>query len=108
MEEQLTTLVATTLQSELLIFVIVSIIFFIFKDFATNFASGLAFKMSKDFNEGDLVLIDGEPAVIIDIGIRQTKFQHIRDGKLVWRFVYNTRIPHMNISKVIDNGIIED
>ena len=40
-----------------------------FKDFATSFAKGMAFSMSKAFNEGDKVLLDGVDAIIVKIGI---------------------------------------
>ena len=36
-----------------------------FKDFATNFAKGLAFKRKPGFEPGDKVYIDGEEALII-------------------------------------------
>ena len=45
-----------------------------FKDFATGLAKGLKFKMDPAFNEGDEVLLDGELAMIVKIGVRQTVF----------------------------------
>ena len=45
-----------------------------FKDFATSFAKGMAFSMSKAFNEGDKVLLDGVDAIIVKIGIKNTVF----------------------------------
>ena len=102
MEQELTALIQTTLQSELITVAVVTVIIFLFKDLAPNFASGLSFKLHKEFNEGDKVIIDEKEAVIVDIGWRQTKFQYQEDGKIVWRYVYNTRIPYINLSKVVD------
>ena len=82
MEAELTTLIQTTMQSELLTIAIVAILIFAFKDFAANIASGVAFWFDRDFNEGDKVIIDGKHAVIVSIGLRQTKFQYQEDGKI--------------------------
>jgi len=101
MENELNVLVSSALQSDLMIGIIVLILLFLFKDYTVNIASGLAFKLNKDFNEGDLVLIDDKEAIIVNIGLRQTKFQFKHKNKITWKYVYNSRIPWMNISKVI-------
>lgn len=101
MEKELAELVSSTLQSELITISIVIILVILFKDFASNLASGISFKLNKEFNEGDRVILDGKPAIIVSIGIRQTKFQLQEDDKIVWRFVYNTRIPTLNLCKVV-------
>ena len=44
------------------------------KDFATSLAKGFKFQMNKAFNEGDKVLLEGNEAVIIKIGISETVF----------------------------------
>ena len=44
------------------------------KDYATSLAKGLKFKMNPAFNEGDEVLLDGELAMIVKIGTRETVF----------------------------------
>jgi small-conductance mechanosensitive channel len=103
MEKELAELVSTTLQSELLTIALVTVLIFAFKDFASNLAIGLSFKYSGEFNEGDKVILDGEHAVIVDIGWRMTKFQFQKEGKIIWRFVPNTRIPFLNLSKIIDD-----
>ena len=72
-----------------------------FKDFATNFAKGLAFKRKPGFEPGDKVYIDGEEALIISIGIQETVFEIVRDGKTVWRYVPNTRTEHIKLEKII-------
>jgi len=45
-----------------------------FKDFATKIAKGLAFSLNKSFQEGDKVILDGERALIVKVGLTQTVF----------------------------------
>ena len=76
-----------------------------FKDFAGKFAKGLAFSMNKQFQEGDKVILDGERALIVKIGITQTVFGVTKtsgefDGDYVWRYVPNERIPFLKLEKV--------
>jgi len=85
-----------------------------FKDLATKMAKGLAFKLDKNFNEGDQVILDGTPAVIIRIGTTTTVFGMYKtepdsaDIKQFWRYVPNERIPYLTLEKVIsDNGAKE-
>ena len=55
--------------------VLVSLIVTIWlKDYATGLAKGLKFKMNPAFNEGDEVILDGELAMIVKIGTRETVF----------------------------------
>ena len=77
-----------------------------FKDYAMKIAKGLAFQMNKQFQEGDHVLIDGERALIVKIGISQTVFGVTKsggelDGDYVWRYVPNERIDFLKIEKII-------
>ena len=44
------------------------------KDFAQNFMVGLKFRMNSAFNEGDKVILDGNDALIVKIGMRDTVF----------------------------------
>ena len=44
------------------------------KDFAQNFMIGLKFRMNSAFNEGDKVILDGNDALIVKIGARETVF----------------------------------
>ena len=86
--------------------VMIVIIGFMIKDFATKFSKGLAFQMNKQFQEGDHVLIDGERALIVKIGITQTVFGVTKshgdfDGDYVWRYVPNERIEFIKIEKII-------
>lgn len=86
--------------------VMIVIIGFMIKDFATKLSKGIAFSMNKQFQEGDKVLIDGERALIVKIGITQTVFgiQKVHgdfDGDYVWRYVPNERIEFLKIEKII-------
>ena len=83
-----------------------------FKDFATKIAKGLAFSMNKSFQEGDKVILDGERALIVKVGLTQTVFGITKsngewDGDYVWRYVPNERIPYLKLEKVVfDNTSI--
>ena len=86
--------------------IMIVIIGFMIKDFATKFSKGLAFSMNKQFQEGDHVLIDGERALIVKIGISQTVFGVTKkggdlDGDYVWRYVPNERIDFLKLEKII-------
>lgn len=82
--------------------VLVSVVVTIwFKDFATNFAKGLAFKRKPGFEPGDSVYLDGEKALIISIGIQETVFELERDGTTVWRYIPNTRTEYIKLEKII-------
>ena len=83
-----------------------------FKDFATKIAKGLAFSLNKSFQEGDKVILDGERALIVKVGLTQTVFGITKsngewDGDYVWRYVPNERIPYLKLEKVVfDNTSI--
>ena len=79
-----------------------------FKDFATGLAKGLKFKMDTAFNEGDEVLLDGELAMIVKIGARQTVFGVYSDRGYTWRYVPNERIPVLKLEKVIKKDLHVD
>jgi small-conductance mechanosensitive channel len=74
----------------------------IVKDLIQTFVSGLLFRINKNFNEGDVVFLDGEKSIIIRIGFRQTVFQTNRENEKVWKFIYNDRIKYHNLEKIID------
>ena len=78
------------------------------KDFATGLAKGLKFKMDPAFNEGDEVLLDGELAMIVKIGVRQTVFGVYSDRGYTWRYVPNERIPYLKLEKVIKKDLHVD
>ena len=81
-----------------------------FKDLAAKIAKGLAFKMNKHFNPGDKVILDGENAVIVSIGMTQTVFctykteQGSTNVETLWRYVPNERIAYLKLEKVITDA----
>ena len=75
------------------------------KDYATSIAKGLKFKMNPAFNEGDEVLLDGELAMIVKIGMRETVFGVYSDRGYTWRYVPNERIPYLKLEKVIKKDL---
>ena len=86
--------------------VLVSLIVAIWmKDYATSLAKGLKFKMNPAFNEGDEVLLDGELAMIVKIGTRETVFGVYSDRGYTWRYVPNERIPYLKLEKVIKKDL---
>jgi hypothetical protein len=77
-----------------------------FKDFAGKIAKGMAFQMNKDFQEGDKVILDGERALIVKVGLIQTVFGISKThgdfkGDYCWRYVPNERIPFLKLEKII-------
>ena len=54
--------------------VMIVIIGFMIKDYATKLSKGIAFSWNKQFKEGDKVILDGERALIVKIGMTQTVF----------------------------------
>ena len=86
--------------------VIIVVLGFMFKDFVTKLSKGIAFQMNKQFQEGDHVLLDGERALIVKIGMTQTVFGVTKsngefDGDYVWRYVPNERIEFLKLEKII-------
>lgn len=75
------------------------------KDYATGLAKGLKFKLNPAFNEGDEVLLDGELAMIVKIGTRETVFGVYSDRGYTWRYVPNERIPYVKLEKVIKKDL---
>jgi len=72
------------------------------KDFVTSFVKGLAFRLNPLFSEGDAVIVDNEPAIVIKIGLRNTIFSiEKKNGSYTWLSVANERISYLKIEKVI-------
>ena len=72
------------------------------KVYVTKMAKGLAFAMNKSFNEGDHVILDKEPAIIVKVGATQTVFGLTKpDGTYTWRYVPNERIPALRLERVV-------
>jgi hypothetical protein len=89
---------------------LIVIIGLMIKDFGMKAAKGVAFAMNKSFQEGDKVILDGERALNVKIGVTQTVFGIIKeggsyDGDYVWRYVPNERIPFLKLEKIVfDNA----
>mgnify|MGYP003654781155 FL=1 len=86
--------------------VVIVVLGFMFKDFVTKLSKGIAFQLNKQFQEGDHVLLDGERALIVKIGITQTVFGVTKvggelDGDYIWRYVPNERIDFLKLEKII-------
>ena len=86
--------------------VLIVIIGFMIKDFATKLSKGIAFSMNSQFKEGDKVILDGERALIVKIGLTTTvfgieKFTGEFRGDYVWRYVPNERIDTLKLEKVV-------
>ena len=96
----------TTLLLPYIGMVMIVIFGFMLKDYATKGAKGIAFSLNKQFQEGDHVLIDGERALIVKIGLTQTVFGVTKSGgdfdtDYVWRYVPNERIDFLTLEKII-------
>tara|TARA_B110001454_G_scaffold195697_1_gene198112 strand:- start:382 stop:843 length:462 start_codon:yes stop_codon:yes gene_type:complete len=72
------------------------------KDFTQNLMVGLKFRMNGAFNEGDKVVLDGNEAIIVKIGMRDTVFGVYSDRGYTWRYVPNVRIPTLKLEKIIN------
>ena len=86
--------------------VMIVIIGFMIKDYATKLSKGIAFSINSQFKEGYLVLLDDERALIVKIGLTQTVFgiQKTRgefDGDYIWRYVPNERIDFLKLEKIV-------
>ena len=86
--------------------VVIIILAFMIKDYATKLSKGIAFSLNSQFKEGDHVLLDGERALIVKIGLTQTVFGIQKtngefDGDYIWRYVPNERIAFLKLEKII-------
>ena len=86
--------------------VMIVIIGFMVKDYASKLSKGIAFSLNKQFKEGDHVLLDDERALIVKIGLTQTVFGIQKthgefDGDYIWRYVPNERINYLKLEKIV-------
>ena len=75
------------------------------KNFVDAFVKGATFKMNAVFNEGDKVILDGNDALIVKIGLRESIFGVYSDKGFTWRYVPNERIPFLKLEKVINKDL---
>jgi small-conductance mechanosensitive channel len=78
------------------------------KDFASNLMAGIAFRYSSPFKEGDHVIIDGNDAMVIKVGITETVFGRYSDRGYTWRYVPNREIHSIRIEKLIRQDLHVD
>ena len=100
-----TSLQLTTFLMPWLTILISIIMAMMIKDWATSLAKGIKFKLSNAFNPGDVVLLDGEEAVIITIGDTKTEFEKVNDRRIVSRYVPNERLAFLNLEKVVRSDV---
>lgn len=81
------------------------IIGLVLKDLCVSFVSGLLFYLNAQFKEGDEVFVDGERALIVKIGFRQTVFGVDNGRGYTWRYVQNDRIKFLKLEKVVRKPI---
>lgn len=97
--------IAIKLSSVIMPFIMASLTYMItvwIKDSLTRITKGWLFKMNDQFNEGDEVIIDGEAAIIVKMGIFYTVFGiHKKDGDYTWRYVPNEMIHTLKIEKIV-------
>ena len=78
------------------------------RDWATSFIKGVKFKMNKAFTEGDKVILDGQQALIVRIGMSETVFGVYGKEGYTWRYVPNERIAFLKLEKIVDSDLHAD
>lgn len=78
---------------------------FWFKDFAQNLVAGLAFRYKGVFREGDHVILDGNDAMIIKIGVKETVFGRYTENGYTWQFIPNERIEFHRLEKIVHRDL---
>ena len=78
------------------------------RDWATSFIKGMKFKMNRAFNEGDKVILDGCPALIVRLGMSETVFGVYGKDGYTWRYVPNERIAFSKLEKIVDPDLHAD
>ena len=78
------------------------------KDAIGAFMEGLKFRNNKHFKEGDKVLLEGQQAMIISIGWRQSVFGVYGETGYTWRFIPNKKIESLKLEKIVDPDLHPD
>ena len=60
------------------------------------------------YNEGDKVILDGCPALIVRIGISETVVGVYNKDGYTWRYVPNERIAFLKLEKIVDEDLHVD
>ena len=93
---------------EFLGFTLTLIVALAVRDWATSFVKGMKFKYSPAFREGDKVILDGCPALIVKIGYQETVFGVYGKEGYTWRYVPNERIAFLKLEKIVDPDLHRD
>jgi hypothetical protein len=93
---------------ELVGFLLTLLVGLAIKDWATSFVKGALFRFNSPLKEGDKVILDGQQAMIIKVGMTQTVFGVYSDDGYTWRYVPNERIAMMKLAKVVDPELHAD
>jgi len=72
------------------------------KDWVSGFVKGMQFRRNPAFQEGDHVILDGHPSVIVKVGMTETVFGVYSDKGYTWRYVPNIRIPYLKLEKIVN------
>ena len=72
------------------------------KDWVAAFVKGMQFRRNPAFQESDHVILDGQPAVIVKIGVSETVFGVYSEAGYTWRYVPNIRIPFLKLEKIVN------
>ena len=72
------------------------------KDWVSAFVKGMQFRRNPAFQEGDHVILDGHPSVIVKVGMTETVFGVYSDNGYTWRYVPNIRIPFLKLEKIVN------
>ena len=78
------------------------------KDAISAFMEGMKFRNNKYFKEGDKVLLEGQQAMIITIGWRQSVFGVYGEAGYTWRFIPNKKIESLKLEKIVDPDLHPD
>jgi hypothetical protein len=72
------------------------------KDWVSAFVKGMQFRRNPAFQEGDHVILDGHPSIIVKVGMTETVFGVYSDKGYTWRYVPNIRIPFLKLEKIVN------
>lgn len=82
------------------------IITLMMKDIAIEAVIGIRIYMSRSFNPGDRVYIDGKMAVIIQQDFHKTIFQIQDERGTIWMYVFNAKFKDLLIEKIITDTVM--
>ena len=91
--------------TELVGFLLTLLVGLAIKDWATGFIKGALFRLKSSFKEGAKVIVDGDQAMIVKLGLSETVFGVYSDKGYTWRYVPNERIPMLKLEKVINKDL---